>query len=359
MNFKQTINRPSPIVGLAPMDGVTDYPFRQIQSNIAKPDIMFTEFVSADGISRGGVKLYDQLLFTPNQRPLVAQLFGKNPDTFYSASLILCHLGFNGIDINMGCPAKTVTNHGSGATLIDQPQIASQLIKAVQSGVGDYQKSDTSFSSLRLPAKILKVIIRNQKFSSVKGRRRFPPTISVKTRTGIDSPVTSKWISHLLQHRLDFITLHGRTLKQAYAGQADWEEIKKAALLTSQTDTKLWGNGDLISRKQAVDYCRRFNTNGALIGRAAPGNPWLFKNQTATLQQKFSAMLLHAQIYLQTFPHRRFDPLRHHFLEYSKGHPQAKKLRRQLVRLNSLSELLKLEEQFVLQSNNQTTTKVV
>jgi len=348
MNFKKTtISQSLPLVGLAPMDGVTDYPFRQVQSDIAKPDVMFTEFVSVDGISRGGVKLYDQLLFTPNQRPIVAQLFGKNPDTFYSSAIILCHLGFNGIDINLGCPAKTVTNHGSGAALITQPKIVSQLIKAVQSGVEDCYKSTTSLSSLHLPAKILKVIIRNQKFSSVKGRRCHPPTISVKTRTGIDTPITSKWISHLLTHHLDFITLHGRTLKQGYAGQADWMEIKKASLLAAQTDTKLWGNGDLVNRQQALDYCRRFSTNGALIGRAAPGNPWIFKNQTATPRQKFSAMLLHTQIYLQTFPHRRFDPLRHHFLEYSKGHPQAKKLRQQLVRLNSLSELLKLEEQFV------------
>lgn len=347
MNFKKTINQSSPVIGLAPMDGVTDYPFRQIQSKIAKPDVMFTEFVSADGISLGGVKLYAQLLFTKNQRPIVAQLFGKNPDTFYSASIILCHLGFDGVDINMGCPAKTVTNHGSGAALIDQPKTASQLIKAVQSGVGDYQKSNVSFSSLRLPAKILKVITRNQKFSSVKTRRRHLPTISVKTRTGISTPTTSKWISHLLRHQPDFITLHGRTLKQGYAGQADWAEIKKAAKLASQTDTKLWGNGDLTSQKQAVNYCHRFDANGALIGRAAPGNPWLFKNQTSTLQQKFSTMLLHTQIYMETFPHRRFDPLRHHFLEYSKGHPHAKKLRKQLVRLNSLPELLKLKDQFI------------
>ena len=359
MDFRKIINRSSPLVGLAPMDGVTDHPFRQVQCEIAKPDVVFTEFVSADGISRGGVKLYDQLLFTPNQRPIVAQLFGKNPDTFYSTSIILCYLGFDGVDINMGCPAKTVTNHGAGAALIDQPRLASQLIKAVQSGVGDYLKSAKPLSSLHLPAKILKVITRNRKFSSLKNKYECEPTVSVKTRTGIHQPTTTKWISHLLKHHLDFITLHGRTLKQGYAGRADWAEIKKAALLADKTDTKLWGNGDLANRKQALDHCRRFHTNGALIARAAPGNPWIFKNQTGTIKQKFSTMLLHTQIYQQTFPLRRFDPLRHHFLEYSKGHPQAKKLRRQLVRLNSLSELLKLEEQFVLQSNNQTTTKKV
>ena len=346
MNFQKRISQSSPLVGLAPMDGVTDYAFRQVQSKIAKPDVIFTEFVSADGISRGGVKLYDQLLFTPNQRPIVAQLFGKNPDTFYSSAIILCHLAFDGIDINMGCPAKTVTNHGSGAALIDQPQTASRLIKAVQSGVGDYFKSTTPLSSLHLPPKILKVISRNQKFSAVKGKQSTPPTISVKTRIGIDTPTTSKWISHLLKYNLDFITLHGRTLKQGYAGLADWQEIKKAALLAASTDTKLWGNGDLTSRSQALKFCQKYQTDGALIGRATGGNPWLFADTIPTFAQKFSTMLLHTQIYQQTFPHRRFDPLRRSFLEYSKGHPQAKKLRRQLVRLNSLPELLKLEEQF-------------
>ena len=347
MNFQKTINQSSPVVGLAPMDGVTDYPFRQVQCGIAKPDVIFTEFVSADGISRGGVKLYDQLLFTPNQRPIVAQLFGKNPDTFYQAAIILCHLSFDGIDINMGCPAKTVTNHGSGAALIHQPRLASHLIKAVQSAVGDYIKSTTILTSINLPAKIIKVIARNKKFSAIKDKSQNRPTISVKTRIGISDPITSTWISHLLKHNLDFITLHGRTLKQGYAGQADWTEIKKAALLAASTTTKLWGNGDLTSRQQALDYCHRFHTHGALIGRSAAGNPWLFKDQIATNRQKFSAMLLHTQIYQQTFPHRRFDPLRHHFLEYSKNHPQAKKLRRLLVRLTSLPELLKLEDQFI------------
>ena len=347
MNFSRLLAQKQPLIGLSPMDGVTDYPFRQIQTQIAKPDVLFTEFVSAEGISRGGVKLYDQLLFSPNQRPIVAQLFGKDSDAFFSASQILCHLGFDGIDINMGCPAKTVTNHGSGAALIAQPKLASEIISAVFAGVGEYQKN-LSLKPLALPEKIKKVILRNQKFSSFTLKKNISPTISVKTRLGLDKPITKKWISHLLKHPLNFITLHGRTLSQGYAGLANWSEIAKAAKLVDSTQTKLWGNGDLSSRHQALDFCQKYGTSGALIGRAATGNPWLFIDHVATWAEKFSTMLLHTQIYLDTFPLRRFEPLRHHFLSYTLGHPRAKKLRARLVAVNSLPELLKLEKDFML-----------
>ena len=339
MNLKKLLTRSKPLIGLAPMDGLTDYPFRQIQSQIAKPDVIFTEFVSAEGIAHGGVKLYDKLLYTPNHRPIIAQLFGKNPDSFYQTSLILCHLGFDGIDINMGCPAKKVTQHGSGASLIKNPRLASQLIKAVQSAVEDAKIN-------HLPQKIQKVIIRNQKFSSFNPKVKIIPTVSVKTRLGIDQIITQKWLSRLLKHHLDFITLHGRTLKQGFAGQVDWDEIKKAATLTAQTKTKLLGNGDLQSRRQALNFCRRYQTHGALIGRAACGNPWVFKNLSASPRQKFSAMLRHTQIYQQTFPHRRFEPLRQHFLNYTKTHPHAKQLRSSLVTVNSTADLIKLKHEF-------------
>lgn len=339
MNLKKLLSKSKPLIGLAPMDGVTDYPFRQIQCQIAKPDVVFTEFVSAEGISHGGVKLYDQLLFTKNHRPIVAQLFGKDPDSFYRAGIILCHLGFDGIDINMGCPAKKVTRHGSGASLIKNPRLASRLIKAVQNAVEDGK-------ICHLSPKIQKAIIRNQKFSSFNPKTKIVPTVSVKTRIGIDQVVTQKWISHLLKHHLDFITLHGRTLKQGFSGRADWQEISQAAKLAASTSTKLWGNGDLDSYQQALDFCQKYNTSGALIGRAACGNPWLFHHLSASPSQKFSAMLLHAQIYRQVFPHRRFEPLRKHFLNYTKTHPRAKQLRSSLVTVNSISDLIKLKHEF-------------
>ena len=221
------------------MDGITDEAFRRLQTQIAKPDLIFTEFVSAEGISHGGVKLYDTLLFSFEERPIIGQLFGKDPDSFYKSAIILSELGFDGIDINMGCPAKTVTQNGSGAALISKPDLAVKIIQATKKGIDDWFEGKTKITDLGLNQKTLEIIKRNKKYSfshssrgdvdsSTKG---FRPTISVKTRLGIDKSIIESWASLLLAQDLDFLTIHGRTLKQAYAGIADWSEIKKVVNL--------------------------------------------------------------------------------------------------------------------------------
>lgn len=329
-----------PVVGLAPMDGVTDVIFRSMVTSIAKPDLLFTEFVSAEGLTRGGVKLYDQLLFLPDQQPIIGQLFGKDPDSFYKATVVLAHLGFAGIDLNMGCPARTVTNHGSGAALIDQPKLASQLIKSSQKAILDFSHKKVSLKDIGLNQKTQKIIARNIKFSA--SRPNFKPTLSVKTRLGT-SQFDLNWFKFLSQFDLDFITVHARTTNQAYSGVADWSKIKKIKTII---DIPLFGNGDLQTRTQALDYIDKYHLNGALIGRAALGNPWLFNDQIATNQQRFSAILLHAQTHQHIFPKKRFEPLRKHFLAYTKTLPNAKKLRAFLTRATNLSDLLALETHF-------------
>lgn len=363
MDLKTLINNKK-IIGLSPMDGITDEVFRLVQTRIAKPDIIFTEFVSAEGISRGGVKLYDQLLYSEEEKPIVGQLFGKDPESFYKSAIILCELGFDGVDINLGCPAKTVTQNGSGAALIGQYEKVSEIIKSVQSGVNDWFENKVGINDLGLNQKTLKVIERNKKYSNIKialfkampagrqgdvpqGQRVSKPTISVKTRLGITESIVDKWIPFLLDFNLDFITLHGRTLRQGYAGVADWNEISKAAKLAKKYPTKFFGNGDIVSQKQAIEFCEKYSVDGVLIGRASMGNPWLFKNYNASFKEKFATMLLHAQLFKSIFPSRQFDSLRKHFLLYSSGHPHAKELRSKLVRLNSVEELLMLEEEFL------------
>ncbi len=335
------------IIGLSPMDGITDVVFRQVLSTIAPPDIYFTEFVSAEGISRGGVRLYDQLLYRSNQRPIVGQIFGKDPESFYKSAIILCHLGFDGIDLNMGCPAKTVTQHGSGAALIEKPALASNLIKSAQKGIKDYFSSKVSITDLGLKNASLAIINRNLLYSEYLPQKKSPPTFSVKTRLGINEDVSQQWIPFLLSHKLDFLTLHGRTLKQGYSGLADWEAIYQASVLAKSQHTPFLGNGDISSLSQAQQFIKDYDLNGVLIGRSSMGNPWIFSDIIPTLPQKFSAMLLHAQIFEKTFPHRRFDPLRKHFLLYTSGHPRAKQLRQKIVRLNSLKELLDLEADYL------------
>ncbi len=347
------------------MDGITDEAFRLVQTKIAKPDLIFTEFVSAEGISRGGIKLYDTLLFSSEERPIIGQLFGKDPDSFYKSAIILCELGFDGIDINMGCPAKTVTQHGSGAALISKPELAVKIIQSTKKGIDDWFSGKVKITDLGLNQKTLEVISKNKKYSQlktspfVKGRpacrqagvdnkwtKRFCPTLSVKTRLGTSESIVENWIPVLLSQSIDFLTIHGRTLKQAYAGQADWSEIQKVVNLAKGTGIKIFGNGDIQNRQQGIEYCQKYGVDGVLIGRAAGGNPWAFNNHSATPQEKFSAMLLHAQMFENVFPHRCFDSLRKHFLLYTSDFPNAKSLRMKLVRLNSVKELLSLEKDF-------------
>lgn len=338
----KTLIHSQDIVALSPMDGITDEAFRYTQCQIAKPDLIFTEFVSAEGLAHNAVKLFDTLLYSSEERPIVGQLFGKDPDSFYIAAVILCHLGFDGIDINFGCPAKTVTQHGSGASLIEKPELAGQIIKSVQRAVSDFAENKVTLKDLKLKEKVLKVIDRNIKYSEFVGK--IIPTVSVKTRIGISSDTTDSWIPFLLSHNLDFLTLHGRTLKQGYAGVADWEVIAKSAKLAQKANTIFFGNGDVQSRSQALDYCRKYGVNGVLIGRIAMGNPWAFNDQTPDFKEKWRAMLLHADNFTRIFPSRRFDPLRRHFLLYVSGHPQAKQLRQEIVKLTSIDQLYALEE---------------
>lgn len=334
-----------PLIGLSPMDGITDEPFRLLQSRIAKPDLIFTEFVSAEGLSRGGVKLYDVLLYSPEERPIIGQLFGKDPESFYKSAIVLAHLGFDGVDINMGCPAKTVTQHGSGGALIGKPKLASEIIKSVQKGISDWHLGKVTINDLNLNQKTHQIIERNLKYSGKT--EGLIPSVSVKTRLGILEPAYKTWIPFLLEHNLDFLTIHGRTLKQGYSGVADWSAIKECAKLAGKSNTPILGNGDIQSYQQGQDYCQKYEVSGVLIGRASMGNPWVFKNAKVSLREKFSTMLLHAQIFESVFPTRSFDSLRKHFLSYSSGHPNAKKLRAQLVRVSTLADLLSLEEEYL------------
>lgn len=335
------------IIALSPMDGITDEAFRLLQTEIAKPDLIFTEFVSAEGISHGGIKLYDTLLFSAKERPIIGQLFGKDPDSFYKSAIILSELGFDGVDINMGCPAKTVTQNGSGAALIAKPELAVEIIQKTKQGINDWFENKIKITDLGLNQKTLEVIKRNQKYSQISTINHLRPMISVKTRLGTTQSIIESWASLLLAQDLDFLTIHGRTLKQAYAGTADWSEIQKVVDLAKNTKTKIFGNGDIQTKAQGIEFCQKYGVNGVLIGRAACGNPWCFNNYLATPQERFSAMLLHAQFFAEVFPNRRFDSLRKNFLFYASGLANAKQLRSKLVRLNSIADLLQLEAEFL------------
>jgi len=307
-------NLKAPIIGLAPMDGITDAAFRYITAKHGQPSVIYTEFVSVNGLLRAYEKLKQDLIFNKIERPIIAQLFGAKPENFYKAAKIAVKLGFDGIDINMGCPDKSVVNkQGAGAALINKPKLAQEIILKTKQAVK-------------------------------------PIPVSVKTRIGIDKPITQEWIKCLLQTKPSAIVIHGRTLTQMYAGQADWQEIAKAVKLAENTSTKILGNGDIKSYQQAIEKIEKYKVDGVLIGRAALGNPWIFQNKIQpTIKLKFDVMLEQAQVFTKILPNKPFYNLRKHFAWYCKGFPKAKALREQLMKTNSLQDLKTVLKEFKFQ----------
>lgn len=344
MNFRKYIKE-NKIIGLAPMDGFTDEPMRLLQTKISKPDVMFTEFVSAEGLAHGAVRLLDTLLYRSEERPIIAQLFGKDPESFYKAAVIVCYLGFDGVDINMGCPARKVIQHGNGAALINKPKLAIAIIKQARRAIDEWTKEKVGINELGLSKKFV-TQLKNMK----KTGKKIRPTLSVKTRLGVEESMIDEWMSLLAKQPVEIITLHGRTLKQGYAGEADWQQIMAAGKIVKKTNPNIifWGNGDIKDRDQAKEHIDKYEIDGVLIGRSAVGNPWVFSDRRQIEKiEKFKTMFLHAQIFDEIFPKRSLEHLRSKFLAYIKGFRNAKQIRKKLVRVDKISDLSKMEEDFL------------
>lgn len=268
-------NLKTPVVGLSPMDGVTDAPFRYLVSKYSRPSVVFTEFVNVEGLARGNVKKMPAFYYDEIERPIVAQIFGCEVESFYKAAVLACALGFDGVDINMGCPAKKVEKKGSGAGLIKTPKLAAQIVYAVQRGVKDWSEG-ISLEKAGVHEDLIKYVEGSAGSFGAKKRERLLIPVSVKTRIGYDKIVTEEWISRLIETGPDLVSLHGRTLKQMYMGEANWVEIAKAATLCREAGVMVFGNGDIKSMEDAVDKINEYGVDGVLVGRAALGNPWLF-----------------------------------------------------------------------------------
>lgn len=338
-----------PIIGLSPMDGVTDPAFRFIVASHGKPDVQVTEFINVDEVCHGGDAAWSQLDYHEIERPIVAQIYGADPDKFYQVAQVVCELGFDGIDINMGCPSKNVSARGCGAALIRNPPLAREIIRAVQAGVRDWA------SGHRLDAVGLRprVVERVQALASGRtgdcAEPRRPIPVSVKTRLGYDAVVIEDWVSVLLEERPAAISIHGRTLAQMYRGQADWEAIGRAATLIRETSTLALGNGDVESMADLVRKVRDTHVHGVLIGRGALGNPWIFRAKTwakaqvngvvvseplpdVPLQERFRVALEHARYFESLGGAPRFSAMRKHLGWYCTGFFKAAEVRSQMFR---------------------------
>ena len=341
---------PRPLIGLAPMDGITDHPFRHIQKKYGNPAIMYTEFTSVEALCYGDWQSMNHLLYDESQRPIIAQIYGRAPLYFRQIAVLLCELGFDGIDINMGCPAKSVANGGCGAGLIRTPDRAQEIIQAVQDGIQDWQNGATVASCPNISRTFIPYTETWHEHLPAAYRQRRPIPVSVKTRIGYDSPVVDAWIPRLLEMEPAAITLHGRTLRQAYSGRADWDQISRAAELAKGANTLILGNGDVASLADAESRADTYGVDGILIGRASMGKPFLFRKDEPVQEEiektnygpDLSHIALeHAYLYEQTFrtyAHYRFLPMRKHLAWYIRDVRGANHLRASLVQTRSPQE---------------------
>jgi tRNA-dihydrouridine synthase B len=304
-----------PILALSPMDDVTDAAFRRLIAYCGKPDVMITEFVSVDGLcSEGRDRLLKDLRYDACERPIVAQLFGSDPELFQQSAALVASLGFDGIDINMGCPVKAVCNIGAGSSLLTKPALAQEVIQATIAGAGG------------LP-------------------------VSVKTRIGYDKLQTEEWASALLEAHPAAITFHLRTKKEQSQVPAHWEEMPKIADLAQGTGVIVLGNGDIKSIEQAERVCAETGCDGVMIGRAIFGNPWLFNRERRlediTMDVLLETMLAHCRLYVEVFgDDKKFVVMRKHLMAYASGFPGAKELRMSFEKVYSIADVVSAVEAF-------------
>jgi tRNA-dihydrouridine synthase len=347
----------APVIGLSPMDGVTDSVFRLMTARQGKPDVIFTEFTHVHDVCRGPEFLLDSLHYHDAERPIVAQLYGKDPELFYQAAHVVCELGFDGLDINMGCPSRNVASSGSGAGLIRTPDLAHAIMRAARQGIEDWTSGQTLEAAGLKTARVDMVNRLNARRHHAVAAVRSAIPMSVKTRLGYDKVIVERWIDHLLLESPAVISLHGRTLQQMYKGEADWAAIGRAAQLVRGSGTLLFGNGDVQSLSEVVRRVRETGVDGVLVGRAALGAPWFFCGKeearrrahnaepsepepwTPSLADRFEILLAHARAFEDLRGPDQFKRMRKHLGWYCKGFPHAAALRARMFLVSSVAEV--------------------
>lgn len=367
MNFWAAL--PQPILGLAPMDGVTDAAFRRVVASQGRPDITFTEFTNVNEICRGPDHLLSSLIYSEAERPIVAQLYGKDPEQFYRAAQVVCELGFDGLDINMGCPSKSVAASGSGAALIKTPDLAHAILRAARQGLEDWAGGQSihsqGFKSSRI--EFIHTLNYNRCGVPVVPRRLLP--LSIKTRLGFDCVVVERWVEHLLEVRPAAITVHGRTLQQMYRGAADWSAIAEAAKLARGTETLMLGNGDVGTLVDAARRAAESRVQGVLVGRGTLGSPWFFREKErarqafteqqdltttpvtaweppVSLSHRMQVMLDHARQYEAIAGLDCFRSIRKHLGWYCKGFPHAAAMRSKMFGVSTVQDVERIVAEF-------------
>ena len=328
-----------PIIVVAPMADVTDPAFRQIIAKYSRmtdksgnggviggPDVMWTEFVSADGLcSPGRPKLIGDLDFTEGERPIVAQLFTSNPENMEKAAALVQELGFDGIDINMGCPAVPIEKQGAGAAHIKDSARAREVIQA-----------------------------------ALRGAPNLP--VSVKTRIGYNKNEISTWVAELLKEPIAVLTIHCRTRKEMSDVPARWEHVKEVVEMRDKlgSETLIFGNGDVKTLADARQKARETGADGVMIGRGIFGNPWLFdhartagegdENAVAlpSIRERLNVLAEHTLLYDKLLGKRKnFAIMKKHFKAYVNGWEGAKEFRMKLMEAADAQGVARMIEDYL------------
>lgn len=314
---------PRPFFVLAPLANVTDAAFRRIIAKYSKPagpHVLYTEFVSADGLCRatpeGKAKLMQDLVFSEAERPIVAQFFTATPAHMEAAAALAAELGFDGVDINMGCPDRTIEKQGAGVKLILNPALAVELVAAAKRGAPN------------LP-------------------------VSVKTRLGYNKDILEEWLPKILAAEPAVLTLHARTRKEMSKVDAHWERVKRAVEIRNELGSKtlVVGNGDVKNVAEARARAEETGCDGVMIGRGIFGTPWLFKGDAlegVALRRRLEIAVEHTKLFEELLGGvKNFALMKKHFKAYVEGFPGAKELRMQLMEAKNATEVKELIDQFL------------
>lgn len=340
------------------MDGITDAAFRFITAKHGGPDVTLTEFVNIQSALYSPHMLLRDFTYSELERPVVAQIYGKTPELFYKVAHVVCELGFDGLDINMGCPAKKVAAAGCGAALIRTPDLAREIIKAARRGIDDWRNGQTLDALDFVPefiAQIKQTNLTRSGRETATERQAIP--VSIKTRLGYDRIVIEDWLKTLLEEKPAAISLHGRTLEQGYKGAANWQAIGRAVEVAKGSGTLILGNGDLRDLADVCSRIRETGVDGVLIGRGAQGDPWLFRNKSALkqalregaqfsedgepvrLDERIQVIIEHSEHFERLCGSARFMAMRKHLTWYCRNFRGAAEMRAKMTRANSAEEV--------------------
>lgn len=308
---------PRPFFVLAPMEDVTDAAFRAlVAEQQKKPDVFFTEFTSADGLALapegGREKLLKKLSFGEGERPIVAQFFTAVPEYMERVAALAAELGFDGVDINMGCPERRVEKGGCGAALIKNPPLARELIRAAKRGAHS--------ASRRIP-------------------------ISIKTRIGYAKDELGTWLPELLAENPAAIAIHARTRNEMSSVPAHWDAIARAVDIRDRINphTLIIGNGDVQTLEEGRARAKETGCDGIMIGEAAIANPWLWSDPPAggpSKEERINMIIRHAELSQAHFGSRASASVRKHIAKFALGFPGAKELRVKMGEAKSIQDLI-------------------